>query len=322
MRVRRLVLILVAGCAADTATNTPTSKPAPLWHDGFAHRLVIKFTVEQIARLDGTGKPDLADNGEESELRTLLDQHAVQLAPLINLTDAKLDAIEQLSSEERDFRALFRGARSMDRDGQLKAGTELNALDAVEYVWLEPLEVPPPGDIAPTTENYVAQQTYRGAMGIDAEFAWTQQAKGAGVRLSDVEYGWTYDHEDLVDRSLNPEPNQTVDPNVAAYNWDAHGTAVIGETSAVDNGYGMTGLVPDADVFTYSEWTTQGGHRRAEAIAAAVAGSRPGDVVLLEMQTGGADGGYAPAEYDPAIWQIVKTATDAGIIVVAAAGNG
>ena len=44
--------------------------------------------------------------------------------------------------------------------------------------------------------------------------------------------------------------------------------------------------------------------------------------MLLEMQTIGANGNYAPAEYSPAVWQVVKAATDAGIIVVAAAGNG
>ena len=59
-----------------------------------------------------------------------------------------------------------------------------------------------------------------------------------------------------------------------------------------------------------------------EAVAAAIAAARPGDVVLLEMQTFGANGNYGPAEYDPAVWTLVKRATDAGIIVVAAAGNG
>jgi len=54
----------------------------------------------------------------------------------------------------------------------------------------------------------------------------------------------------------------------------------------------------------------------------AINSSSTGDVVLLEMQTIGPDGKYAPAEYDPTVWLTVKAGVDAGVIVVAAAGNG
>ena len=46
-----------------------------------------------------------------------------------------------------------------------------------------------------------------------------------------------------------------------------------------------------------------------------------GDVVLLEMQANGPTG-LGPAELEAPVWNVVRTATDAGIIVVAAAGNG
>ena len=44
--------------------------------------------------------------------------------------------------------------------------------------------------------------------------------------------------------------------------------------------------------------------------------------MLLEMQTVGAGGGYGPAELDLAVWTVVKAGTDAGVVVVGAAGNG
>jgi len=46
---------------------------------------------------------------------------------------------------------------------------------------------------------------------------------------------------------------------------------------------------------------------------------RAGDVVLLEMQTGSP---YGPAELSQSIWSIVKMGADAGVVIVAAAGNG
>jgi hypothetical protein len=103
---------------------------------------------------------------------------------------------------------------------------------------------------------------------------------------------------------------------------DEHGTAVLGETASVPNAYGCSGMVPDADVYTYPEHTVEGGARRLAAITNAIAGSRAGDVVLLEMQMSGAGGGYGPAEVDPSVWLATRTGTDAGVVVVAAAGNG
>ncbi len=316
-------LVLAAALPACFGPSTPDhGKPAPVWHDGYAHRLVIKFGDDQRARLDAGGKPDLASDDEQDRVGAVIQNHGLQLKPALQLVDAKLDALEGLAADPFDLRALYNTAPSMNRDREIAAANELLALDGVDYVYLEPLGVPPPGDIAPTTMAYVDRQTYRGPEGIDAVYGASVGATGSGIRLLDVEYGWTYGHEDLVDRSLNPEPGHTITPNVIANGWEQHGTAVVGETSAVVNDYGVSGLVPDAEVFTFPEMSNEGGYRRAEAIAAAVASARPGDVILLEMQTPGALGNYGPAEYDPAIWQIVKTATDAGIIVVAAAGNG
>ena len=49
-----------------------------------------------------------------------------------------------------------------------------------------------------------------------------------------------------------------------------HGTASVGVTSGIDNGFGILGIAPNTTPFTYSEWTDQGG-RRERAIAQAVA---------------------------------------------------
>ena len=81
-------------------------------------------------------------------------------------------------------------------------------------------------------------------------------------------------------------------------------------------------MAPATRAFTYSEWTLGGG-RRERAVAAAVADSEAGDIVLLEMQTTCCGrSSFSPAETSQAIWLVVRTGADAGVVVVAAAGNG
>ena len=96
----------------------------------------------------------------------------------------------------------------------------------------------------------------------------------------------------------------------------------MGIIAGQDNGYGVTGMSPLANIRTFPEFTTQRGYAPATAIANAIAQSAAGDVVILEAQTVGAAGEFVPIEYDPTIWTIVKNAEAAGVIVVAAAGNG
>ncbi|WP_367267986.1 S8 family serine peptidase, partial [Okeania sp. SIO2C9] len=76
-----------------------------------------------------------------------------------------------------------------------------------------------------------------------------------------------------------------------------------------------------SQVYLYPELTVQGGNRRAECILEAILDLSAGDILLLEMQILSAEG-YVPADYDVAVWSLIQTATDAGIVVIMAAGNG
>ena len=79
--------------------------------------------------------------------------------------------------------------------------------------------------------------------GIDAVYAWTYPGGGeAGVKLVDVEAGWHLDHEDL------PSPNEYFFGNGLNLGDESHGTAVLGVIAARDNGFGATGIVPDASI--------------------------------------------------------------------------
>ena len=197
------------------------------------------------------------------------------------------------------------------------AGAWAETLDA-DWVVLRLAPVVPPEDLDPPTPSYVDAQGYRDALGITGDFS------GAGVAIHEVEYGWRSSHEDLVDVDLHPEPGQTVAAEAFAMDLaPEHGTATVGMLVAPANGYGIDGLVPAATLHTYPEWTEEGGLRRAEAIASAISQADPGDVVVLQMQAQHPNTGQlVPAEIDPDVWMLTRMATDAGVLVVAAGGNG
>lgn len=194
-----------------------------------------------------------------------------------------------------------------------------------EWTVLRLAPVPSPEDLAPPTPSFVDTQSYRGAsMGIDVDGAQAQGFRGAGVSIHEVEYGWRGTHEDLVDVDLHPEPGQTV--AAAAFEMGLapeHGTASVGMLIAPHNDYGIDGMVPDAALYTYPEWTEEDGLRRTNAVAAAVAQAAPGDIVMLQMQAQHPQTGQlGPAELEPDVWMLTRMATDAGVLVVAAGGNG
>ena len=316
----------------DAGEPVAAPRPVSLASDAaFGHRLVVKFRDDVRARV----RP--SDGGLASESGTsvaaanrLAREEGLRFAPLLRLDDAKLAGLEQrartLSGREQpDLRGMLvveGGALAGTADLE-RVGRALRALEVVEFVYVQSIGVPPPGDIAPTTPNLVGQQSYLGSNpGFEISWARAQGYRGGSVRFSDCEYGWNGAHEDLNDISIHPEPGQTVAPGVFANGWDSHGTAVVGGSSAVDNAYGITGIADEASVHTYTEWSVEDGPRRATAIANAIADSSFGDVVLLEMQTTGAGGGFGPAELDPTVFAIVKAGADAGVVVVAAAGNG
>ena len=305
----------------------PGGAASPTCQDGGGARLEVKL-VDDIGARATSGRLSLPPSPEAEALRTLVAGWGGAWWPLLDLEEDRVARL-RLAASRRSGRAqpdlLAWAVVSLpgsDR-GELEAlGMALSGSPLVEHAGVVCLREPPPGDIAPPTADYSASQGYAGPdPGIDAEAAWALGADGDLVTLADVEYGWITSHEDLVDVGIQVEAGHTVPSWVADYGWDHHGTAVLGETSAPHNGYGVSGLVPGAKVRVYPEYSDQGGSRRASAITSAAADLAPGDVLLLEMQASG-ESGYGPAELAASVWTATRTAVDAGIVVVAAAGNG
>jgi len=175
---------------------------------------------------------------------------------------------------------------------------------------------------ATTAKDFSAQQRYAGAapIGTGARSAWNVPGgRGENVKIVDVEYSWHLDHEDLGTSTATLIPNGTpFDP----YKDSEHGTAVLGVLHAPNNGYGITGLAPAAELQVVNAQNTQNGFDLAGSIAIARSHMAPGDVLALEQQATGPNGTLVPVEWSSDVYQQIRQAVAAGIIVVEPAGNG
>jgi subtilisin family serine protease len=177
--------------------------------------------------------------------------------------------------------------------------------------------------------------------GINMACAWNfQGGRGQNVEIADCEQEYERNHEDLCSCAVsNPSPACNVH-EPAGQNFDVfviHGSAVLGILGGRENAFGWTGLAPGAAMWFICENPAGDGpgqvlsvQNRANAITQAtyylLQDGVSGDVILLEMQTKTAVAPGlvqdAPAEIEESAYMLVLTATDAGLTVVAAAGNG
>jgi len=165
----------------------------------------------------------------------------------------------------------------------------------------------------------VSETDFREAQGyarpgqLDADYLHSLGADGSGIMYADCEFSMNFQHQEFRNSRITEEPNFPVGSSQRD-----HGTASVGIALGGDE-FGIKGLANKADGYFFSELPASGNYNRDRAVAAAVSKVRAGDVVLLEMQTGSP---YGPAELSQSIWSIVKMGADAGVVIVAAAGNG
>lgn len=167
----------------------------------------------------------------------------------------------------------------------------------------------------------LTQQIQPAPRGVDAIYAW-QVAGGAGdgSRVTDIEYGWRLDHEELLTARIrkfsvfgSPTPKQ-VD----------HGTAVAGIVVGADNGVGTIGIVPNAGFELITVVRGEVDWSGASAIEFAADNLGAGDVLLLEITVP-----FRPViepeilvEFSHSSQDAIRRATQRGITVIEPAGNG
>lgn len=170
------------------------------------------------------------------------------------------------------------------------------------------------------TASYLELQRYlRPNPGIDAQWAWQQGYNGQGLKVSDVEYALNLRHEELGRQRVGVEEGvKPVDPFDGG--GTEHGTAVMGIVVGQPDKSGIRGIANGAEGAFYPIYDENGLHV-SDAILAACGASSPGDIVMIELQDT-LNGRYVPMETDPGAWMATRTCTDAGVVVIAAAGNG
>jgi hypothetical protein len=289
-------------------------------------RVIIKFKENtDVLLLDGKL---VGENGVSLEkvniiLQPYLGKRIEKLFPMpdeeLRLAKSRLEGVSR--QELADLNLYYK----LDITDNVEAENvinRLNELDLVEIAYPDP-KAEPAVDIDPPTPDMEAYQSYLfdAPAGIDAAYAHgLPGGDGSGVTIIDVENNWNEAHEDLekaVGGTIGPGNSPDGD----------HGTAVLGEMISGDNGYGVTGICPGAEVAMVSAYY----YGTAEAIMLAAENLDRGDVMLIELHAPGPrydfqvrpdQLGYVCMEYWQDRFDAIQYAWAKGIIVVEAAGNG
>ncbi|WP_089607968.1 S8 family peptidase [Bacillus cereus] len=205
--------------------------------------------------------------------------------------------------------------------------TKIEKSSLVETAYLQEEETPPAErlpnlSVNPYDEPRLTRQGYLepAPLGINAPYAWSiKGGDGKGTTFVDMEYGWLFNHEDLVNQKIELISGQNKSEH------HDHGTSVLGIVSAEDNNIGGIGIAPKAKVKVVSQIRDNGNYNTADAILSAVNNMQAGDILLLEAQAtydGYGDKNYFPVEVKPDIFDAIRMGTNKGIIIIEAGANG
>ncbi|WP_299654888.1 S8 family serine peptidase [uncultured Tateyamaria sp.] len=137
---------------------------------------------------------------------------------------------------------------------------------------------------------------------------------GEGVRVGIVDSAIDGGHPDLANRMADLRDFVAVEPAPLA---EAHGTAVAGVIGAAATNEGIVGVAPSAEMVGLRAcWQQDGapGVCNSFSLARAINFAILNEVDVLNLSVGGPE--------DPLLTELIEAALDAGIVVVAASGEG
>jgi hypothetical protein len=304
-----------------TVTGSDATSPGVL--------LEVKFREDLAVR--GTGATLHSSRGADlTAVQAVLRHHrAVEVVPLLpeqtlaTLATAATKARQLSGRPAPDMASWYHLTLPSGTDVD-QAMADLAASPAVASVYPAPEPAPPPA-----TPDFTAMQGYQrpAPQGVDADYARRDsRSRGAGMRIVDLEYDWNPFHEDI-QLTWASDLGGTQFPRYTGF-ADEHGTAVFGELVARDNGFGVTGGVPNAAMFGISpiQRLSNGGtsYRPAASMSHLATILTRGDTVLIEQQTVGPNGGtrYVPLEWIQSVFDATVLLNQLGVVVVATGGNG
>jgi subtilisin len=148
---------------------------------------------------------------------------------------------------------------------------------------------------------------------IDAELVHQEDNKGEGVKVAIIDTGIDYYHPDLNDNFGTLLGYDFVNGDNEPMDDNGHGTHCAGIVAAEDNGEGVVGVAPDAELYAVKVLDSSGSGYVADVIAG-IQWAITNDMQVISMSLG-ADVGSASLE------AACDSAYASGKVVVAAAGN-
>ncbi|HDR4464521.1 TPA: S8 family serine peptidase [Bacillus cereus] len=301
-------------------------------HKQVTKQLILKFKNEaNLPYQDGIEK-FIKEEKQDPELIGILAEYPnVTINRLFNSLNPK--EIKNLGKEIKDSDQISSNLLSYyivetqdDIDVQALL-TKIEKSSLVETAYLQEEEAPPAErlpnlSVNPYDEPRLTRQGYLepAPLGINAPYAWSiKGGDGKGTTFVDMEYGWLFNHEDLVNQKIELISGQNKSEH------HDHGTSVLGIVSAEDNNIGGIGIAPKAKVKVVSQIRDNGNYNTADAILSAVNNMQAGDILLLEAQAtydGYGDKNYFPVEVKPDIFDAIRMGTNKGIIIIEAGANG
>jgi hypothetical protein len=297
--------------------------------------LIVVARAEAGLRARGTDVSS-ATGADVGALSLILGDAGARMEPLFGASEAQVRTLGTVPAGEAGEIDLALFYRVHADDGRLDdLARVMGVQDAIEAAYVKPAAYLPamylgqkaraqhPPAVSP---DFTQRQGYLFAapQGVDALHAWTTPGGGgSGVRIVDVEGAWIFSHEDLRERQGGVIAGAARN-NPYVRN---HGTSVAGILGGDANGYGVTGISPDAVVSGASIYP----RGTAYAIRAAADHLSAGDVILLELHRPGPavdfhnpdnPFGWMAVEWWPDDFAAIRYATSRGIVVVEAAGNG
>jgi subtilisin len=170
--------------------------------------------------------------------------------------------------------------------------------------------------VEPDQVRYAISQTLPwGVDHIDADVAWST-TQGAGAKLAILDSGGGFDHPDLSYAGGVNFSGKRKDGSTSPGDWgdiNGHGTWVSGIAAGLDNTIGVVGVAPAASLYAVKVLGNSGwgwDSDLAQGIDWAITNGM--DVISMSLVGFG---------YSTALAEACQRAWDAGIILVAAAGN-
>ncbi len=196
----------------------------------------------------------------------------------------------------------------------------------VAYVEGDAVGVP---DLVPDDPLYGSQAQFHDPqfqdLDIQAESAWDLRHDASTVTVAVIDDGFLLTHPDLAGRFVpgfdcgNNDSDPSPDPDGTYY---AHGTGVTGLLAAAgNNGLGVTGVCWDVRVMPlkhHNDYTSDYCNLSATLAAVDRAVAAHVDIIVCSFHYMGYEVDVSP---ESQFYRAFKAASDAGIIVVAAAGN-